>query len=66
MNQKIRNLENTIIGLINNSELPVEVCRLVVSEIYNKLDRSASEVILSEMKPEPIEEKGDLEDAEGT
>lgn len=66
MNQKIRNLENTIIGLINESELPVEVCRLVVSEVYNKLDKQASEVILQEMKSEPIEEKGDLEDAEGT
>lgn len=66
MNLKIRNLENTIIGLINDSELPVEVCRLVVSEVYNKLDKQASEVILQEMKPEPIEEKGDLEDAEGT
>ena len=66
MNLKIRNLENAIIGLINEAELPVEVCRLVVSEVYSKLDKQASEVILTEMKPEPIEEKGELKDAEST
>lgn len=61
MNLKIRNLENAIIGLINDSELPIEVSRLVLSEVYNKVDKIAYDTIVAEMseKPETIVEEGE-------
>lgn len=59
MNQTIRNLENQIIGLINEAGLPIEVCRLVLSEVYGKVEKEANNAILAEMeKPEPITEEG--------
>lgn len=67
MNLKLRNLENAIIGLINEAELPIEISRLVLSEIYGKVEKQATETILEEMKekPEPIVEEGEY-NAEST
>ena len=64
MNLTIRNLENQIIELINNAGLPIEVNRLVLSEVYGKVDKEATKVILEEMN-QPVTEEGEL-DAEST
>ena len=64
MNLTIRNLENQIIELINNAGLPIEVCRLVLSEVYGKVDKEATNIILEEMN-QPVTEEGEL-DAEST
>lgn len=63
-NQTIRNLENKIIELINDAKLPLEVCRLVLSEVYCKVEKEATKVILEEMN-QPVTEEGEL-DAEST
>ena len=49
LNLKIRNLEDTIIDAINASDLPIEVKRLVVSEVLNLVIKQADKEVIQEM-----------------
>ena len=48
MNEKIRNFRDNIISEINQSKLPVEVVRLVISEILTMVSAESDKVILQE------------------
>ena len=71
MNSKIRQLEDDLVSILNASDLPIEVKRLVVESVYRATEKAADNAILREkyeeqMRNAPIEEKGDLTDAEGS
>jgi len=71
MNSKIRQLEDDLINVLNSSDVPIEAKRLVVGSIYHATEKAADKAITTEkydelMKNAPIEEKGDLTDAEGS
>ena len=71
MNSKIRQLEDDLISILNASDLPIEVKRLVVESVYRATEKAADNAILREkyeeqMQNAPIEEKGDLTDAESS
>lgn len=70
MNSKIRQLEDDLIAVLNNSDVPIEAKRLVVGNIYHLTVKEADKAILKEkyeetMQNTPIEEKGER-DAEST
>lgn len=48
MNFDIRNFRDTLIALCNNSDLPIEVKRLVFSEINALLKQEADKEIIAE------------------
>lgn len=48
MNFDIRNFRDTLIALCNNSDLPIEVKRLVFSEINALLKQEADKTIIAE------------------
>lgn len=48
VNAEIRRLRDTIIAVINASPLPIEVKRLVVSEIINNISKLSDDVINKE------------------
>lgn len=49
LNLKIRNLEDTIIDAINVSDLPIEVKRLIVSDVLNLILRQADKEVINEV-----------------
>lgn len=64
MNSKIRQLEDDLISILNASDLPIEVKRLVVESVYRATEKAADNAILREkyeeqMQNTPIEEKGE-------
>lgn len=48
MNEQIRNFKESIIEIINNSQLPAEVVRLVISEINVMVSAESDRIILQE------------------
>lgn len=48
MNEQIRNFKESIIETINNSQLPAEVVRLVISEINTIVSAESDRIILQE------------------
>lgn len=48
MNEQIRNFKESIIETINNSQLPAEVVRLVISEINVMVSAESDKIILQE------------------
>ena len=48
MNLKIRLLEDSILNLINESDLPIEIKRLVVSDIFNLVVKQADKEVKEE------------------
>ena len=71
MNSKIRQLEDDLIAVLNASDVPIEAKRLVVGNLYHLTEKTADKAIAKEkyeelMQNAPIEEKGDLTDAEGS
>lgn len=48
MNEQIRNFKESIIETINNSQLPAEVVRLVISEINAIVSAESDRIILQE------------------
>ena len=71
MNSKIRQLEDDLVSILNASDLPIEVKRLIVGNVYHATEKAADNAILrgkyeEQMRNAPIEEKGDLTDAEGS
>lgn len=64
MNSKIRQLEDDLVSILNASDLPIEVKRLVVGNVYHATEKTADNAILKEkyeetMQNTPIEEKGE-------
>ena len=49
MNAKIRQFEDSILNLINESDLPMEVKRLVITDIYNLVLKQADKEVLAEL-----------------
>lgn len=47
-NSKIRDFQNKIVDMTNNTNLPIEVKRLVFSEILNLLERKCSDALFVE------------------
>ena len=49
MNLKIRTLEDGIIELVNNSDLPTEVKRLILSDVLNLVIKQADKEVIAEV-----------------
>ena len=62
MNLKIRQFEDSILNIINESDLPIEVKRLVIADIFNLVvkqsDKEVAAEILSAKAEENINEQG--------
>lgn len=62
MNLKIRQLEDSILNMINDSDLPIEIKRLVIADIFNLVirqsDREVAAEKLSAKAEENINEQG--------
>lgn len=50
MDYEIRQLSNQLIDLINSKQLPIEVKRLVLAEIYSKVSAEANKQIIEQQK----------------
>lgn len=64
MNRQIRQLEDDLISALNGSDLPIEVKRIIVGNIYHLIEKQADKAILDEIQP--ITVIGEIEDAKGT
>lgn len=64
MNRQIRQLEDDLISVLNGSDLPIEVKRIIVGNIYHLIEKQADKAILDEIQP--ITVIGEIEDAKGT
>lgn len=62
MNIKIRQFEDNILNLINESDLPMEIKRLVISDIFNLVLKQADKEVLAELSAQ-TEEKTDEQSA---
>lgn len=62
MNFKIRLFEDSILNLINESDLPMEIKRLVVSDIFNLVVKQADKEVKEELSAQ-TEEKTDEQSA---
>lgn len=49
MNMKIKTLESAIIELINDSDLPMEVKRLILSDVLNLVIRQVDKELINEV-----------------
>lgn len=49
MNSEIRRLEDKIIDDINEADLPIEVKRLVLSDVLNLVTRQADKEVINEV-----------------
>ncbi len=56
MNLEIRQLEDILIKALNESELPIEVKRLIVADVYHQILKEADKIIAQEVK-EAIDEQ---------
>ena len=52
INKEIRQLEDHIINILNDSPIEIEVKRLVVSNIMFKLEKESDKIIIAEMRQE--------------
>ncbi len=62
MNFKIRLFEDTILNLINETDLPMEIKRLVISDIFNLVVKQADKEVKEELSAQ-TEEKTDEQSA---
>lgn len=65
MNKEIRQLEDNLISVLNDSIVPVEAKRFVVLDIVHLLEKEADKAIMAEIQ-QTIVEKGEVENAEST
>lgn len=49
LNTKIRTLEDAVIELVNGSDLPMEVKRLILSDVLNLVTRQADKEFINEV-----------------
>ena len=59
MNTKIRDLEDRIVALLNDSDVPIEAKKLIVADVYHIVSREADKVIMFEVKALQKEETND-------
>ena len=52
MNTKIRRLEDQIVALLNESDVPIEAKRLIVAEVHGLLTKESDKIIAFEIKKE--------------
>lgn len=52
-NAEIRDLYNKVIGLFNESPLPIEVKRLIAENVNYLIEKSADNAIKEELNPPP-------------
>ena len=50
MNQQIREFEKGLIDYINQSEIPIEVKRLIIKDVFYQVERTANDVINQEIQ----------------
>ena len=50
MNLEIRKLEETIVSVINSSQIPTEAKRLVVADVLRKLEVQADKEVMLEIQ----------------
>ena len=61
MNAEIRRFEDSILNLINESDLPIEVKRLVIADIFNLVVKQSDKEVIAELSAqteENINEQG--------
>ena len=58
INTQIRHFRDSIIGLTNACELPIEIKRLVFAEIQHQINVECDRVIIAEKEQKEKEEKG--------
>lgn len=58
MNFKIRLFEDSILNMINESDLPMEIKRLVIADIFNLVVKQADKEVKEELSAQ-TEEKTD-------
>lgn len=58
MNLKIREFKITLSNYINEIDLPEEVKRMVLKEIYAEIEKKANDAILLELNKRESQEKG--------
>lgn len=49
MNEKIITLENSIISVLNSSDLPLEVKRLILKDMLNQIDAARIKLLEQEL-----------------
>lgn len=57
MNLKIRLFKQSIVNFVDESDLPVEVKRMVLGEINNEIEKQANLAINAELKEENRKEQ---------
>ena len=62
MNKKIRDLENNLLDVLNNSDVPTEGKRVVLALLATRCEIMANEEIAQEIQ-QPIVEEGEMKDA---
>lgn len=50
MNSKVRKLEDTIIALLNSSDVEIEVKRLVIRNVLYLVEKEADKAIMAEIQ----------------
>lgn len=50
MNQQIREFEKGLIAYINQSDIPIEVKRLIIKEVFYQVEKTANDVISQEIQ----------------
>ena len=64
-NLRIRQLEDSIIELLNSSDVEIEAKRLVIANVLSLIEKEADKTIRLELS-QPITEYGEMKDAEST
>lgn len=62
MNLKIREFKISLENYINTTNLPLEVKRIVLKEIYDSIEREASVAISKELKERDAAGQEDVQD----
>lgn len=64
MNLEIRKLEETIVSVINSSQIPTEAKRLVVADVLRKLEVQADKEVMLEVQMAKQNEEKECEQHE--
>ena len=64
MNLEIRKLEETIVSVVNSSQIPTEVKRLVVADVLHKLEVQADKEVMLEVQMAKQNEEKECEQHE--
>ena len=61
MNSNVRKLEDTIIALLNSSDVEIEVKRLIVCNILYLVEKEADKAIVAELREQKLQEQNNAE-----